>query len=73
MNLNIHNVTNIEVGPILPLDDDSSGEQRFYRCINITYGNKSLGDKANMVITALTDNAFDCEEAAKKNLGVELA
>ena len=68
MNLNIHNVTNIEVGPILPLDDDSSGEQRFYRCINITYGNKSLGDKANMVI-----NAFDCEEAAKKNLGVELA
>tara|TARA_R100001510_G_scaffold35824_1_gene32304 strand:+ start:346 stop:552 length:207 start_codon:yes stop_codon:yes gene_type:complete len=68
MNLNIHNVTNIEVGPILPLED-SSQESRFYRLIKLTYGR----DKESLIITALTDNKFDCEEAAKKNLGVELA
>lgn len=73
MNLNIRNVTKIEVGAIQPMGLDTSDETNFYRCIKITYCTDEGNQKLDLVITAITDDKYDCEEAAKKNLGVEVA
>ena len=67
MNLNIHNVTGIEIGAIQPLTSKRSENQKFFRSLKITYCTNEGNQKMDLVITAITDNKFDCEEAAKKN------
>lgn len=74
MDLYIRNATGIEISEITPLFDDATQEDWYQRSIKIKYKDEAHHNEVvELTINLTTDDKFDCPEAAKKNLGVNIA
>ena len=74
MDLYIRNATGVEISEISPLFDDATQEDWYQRSIKIKYRDAAHhNDVVELTINLVTDDKFDCPEAAKKNLGVSIA
>ncbi len=74
MDLFIRTVIGIEISDVKPLFDDKTKEDWYVRSIKIKFQpDPSSNVTQEMTINCTTHDRYDCEEAAKKNLGVNLS
>ena len=75
MDLSIRTVKKIEISEVKPLFDDKNEEDWYQRSIKITFQPDPLHPSSTqeMMINCTTQDKYNCEEAAKKDLGVNIA